>query len=201
MKDITHTNIAAIHGLSDQDLAELGQRWAVLVLDTSSSMEQYHKIEQAKSGAKGFADDMIQQGASVSLVTFDYAAEQLVPLTTDLAKLDKAIDKLRANGSTDMAAGIALAAEALAGKAGERDLYIVTDGMPNDEQDALREAEAAKSAGITVSALGVDNANLRLLRELASDPSQPEIIQDAKLLGTAIRALARRSDTKGDEEL
>jgi len=201
MNEITLNDLSTITGRSEAELNELNQHATVLLLDTSSSMDQDKKINQAKTGAKGFADAAIQRGSLVGLIEFNSRANEVLPLTGDLAHVDNAIAKLKAGGSTEMGEGIALAIVKLIGYSGNKSIFIVTDGMPQDEEQAIREASNAKDAGITVNAIGVDNANLRLLRELASDPRQPEIVSEPKLLGSAIKDLAKRiQDTGVDDE-
>ena len=51
-------------------------------------------------------------------------------------------------------------------------MVIVTDGMPNDEEETLSMATRAKNSGIDILAIGTDDADQNFLKILASHRDQ-----------------------------
>lgn len=172
---------AARQGRDPQEMIRIAtQAHAMLLLDTSSSMRGVN-INQAKSGAKGWATHAIGEGYKVGLVTFDAQATEVVPLTDNLEELTQAIEPVQAQSSTNLAAAIAIAVDRMRDLTGSRVIFIVTDGLPNNEQDTVTQAETAKQLGIRIETTGVDGANLDLLKRLSTDASRAEIVPKASL--------------------
>ena len=184
--------LAMIQGTTVEELTPVvpvKEAYAMLLLDTSSSMRGVN-INQAKSGAKGFAELSIEEGVHVGLVEFNSTARVVIDLTTDASTILSAIEPLQAQGTTDLAGAIQIAYDKLKNRTGERVICIVTDGVPNDAQPALDIAIEAKTVGIQIKTIGVDNADLCLLRRLSSEPEQAKIVPRL-MLASSITALAR----------
>lgn len=132
-----------------------------LCIDTSGSMEG-KAIEDAKKAALSFLGG-IKPGDGFSLVTFDTKVNVVVPAThmtsdTDLASIRKSIEGIRAQGTTAMTEGLAMAIQEV------RQLYdatrvnrvvLVSDGVPNDATQLRNMAQQAKQSGISISAMGL----------------------------------------------
>ena len=139
-----------------------------LLLDTSSSMDEGRKLSQARKGGRKFAADAIEKGYSVGVISFSDKAEVRIEPTTRILKIEMGLAVSRAEGSTNMAAAIELAAERLVSRNCDRAIVLVTDGFPNHQEATLHAAENAKRRGITIIAIGTDDADREFLGRLAS---------------------------------
>lgn len=195
--DAVMNQLAQLQGTTVDAVTPSKQVSVYLLLDTSSSMLEDDKINQAKSGAKGCAEDSIARGAQFGLIEFHSDAQEVVGLSRDLNHVMSSIDAVEARGSTDMTSAIRMATQKLKGVDGRKIVFIVTDGMPNNEDTAFAAASEAHDAGIRIETRGVDDANLRVLRKLSSNPDQAQIVPKG-LLTTSIKALAKRIDQDDD---
>ncbi|MGH8710683.1 MAG: vWA domain-containing protein [Burkholderiales bacterium] len=143
------------------------QNAVYLVIDCSGSMESRNKLEQAKNGGKGFADEALKKGYAVGLIQFGSEAKHILEPQQELASFYSNVEKLAIAGSTNMAAGIRMAIDKLA-KGRERIMCIVTDGMPDDRTAALSAASEAKNLGIDIMTIGTDDADKDFLEQLAT---------------------------------
>lgn len=139
-----------------------------IVVDCSSSMAAGNKMEQAKKGAVGFADSAQKKGYSVGIIQFSWDAELMIGPQNNINSLQAEVDKMAANGSTNLTAAILLAINKLADERKERLICIVTDGMPDDAMAALTAAEKAKREGIDIMTIGTDDADKNFLTKLAT---------------------------------
>jgi len=139
-----------------------------LIVDCSGSMAEGNKIEQAKKGAIGFAGEAQRKEYSVGLIQFASHAEHIFEPQNELTSLNASVERLSANGSTNMAAAIQMARNNLLDKAGEKVICIVTDGMPDDKEATLAEANEARTQGIEIMTIGTDGADKDFLEELAT---------------------------------
>lgn len=138
-----------------------------LLLDVSISMEG-DKLRHAKRGAQDFAQEAIRKGYEVGVIVFGSDASIISSATSDSAALREDLAAVHTDGSTDMAAGIRLGRTVLDAARGERILWIVTDGAPDSEEDALFEAQLVHEQGIEIMTLGTEDANHRFLQKLAT---------------------------------
>jgi len=131
-----------------------------LVLDASGSMEG-EALDKAKTAALDFVD-ALDDTDRVSLVVFHSATETLVPLRTlgdgGREQVREAVGMLQANGTTDLAgglaAGFAQVRQAL-GQGGGTRVVLLSDGRPNNAQSIFPSVDQAAREGITVTALGL----------------------------------------------
>ena len=143
---------------------------AYLLIDISGSMEG-SKLSQAKSGSVGFAENAFVKGYSVGVISFSSDANLVTEPLTDIIKLRGQVDQLRVRGTTNMSGALDLAVEKFPpyGRQGQgRAIVVVTDGMPDDEDSALRAAKRIKSLGIDIIAIGTDDADQGFLEQIAS---------------------------------
>lgn len=148
----------------------IGEGYVYLVVDCSASMEG-DKLSQAKRGASSFAKDALAKGYSTGLIRFDSWVELLCEPRRETSTLNQRLRHLKAGDLTHMAKAIYLAHDKLKGKAGDRAMVIVTDGMPNGDGDpeaSLKAGENAKKDGIDIIAIGTDDADQEFLTRLAS---------------------------------
>lgn len=156
----------------------------MLTLDRSGSMNGAG-MSGLKSAAHAFVDHMDNfDGANddnitasrVGLVSFADTANLDAALTHNAAALNAAITGLVANGNTNISHGIDLAQAQLAGSMAKRVMIFMSDGNPtrtnrggNPTTDAIAAANAAKSAGTEIYAIGLGaSISTSLLQNIAS---------------------------------
>jgi len=149
----------------------------VFLIDVSGSMNAPDKLELLKPAMKLLIKQLRRED-KVAMVVYAGAAGMVLEPTPgrDKAKIEAAIDRLAAGGSTNGGAGIQLA-YALARQGfidqGVNRVILATDGDFNVGTvnfDALKElVETQRKSGIALTALGfgVGNYNDRLLEQLA----------------------------------
>ncbi len=160
----------------------------VVVIDCSGSMAE-GGLDQAKAGSSDLSLQALEDKHEVAVVWFGSEAELCIDLTRESARVLEGIKSLEVSGSTNMAAGIALATDLL-GYYGFRTLVIVTDGMPDSEEDAIAAADEAKGRGASIVCIGTDNANADFLKRIATSDCLARYVEK-KLLGAEIASAYR----------
>lgn len=141
--------------------------YVYLVIDTSGSMVG-DKLEQAKRGVIDFAKDAFRKEYAVGLISFNTTAKHICGPTYDIGLLKDRIRGMHAIGSTNMAEAIKMAHYHLKRLDNTRVIVIATDGLPDNERDALREGTKAKQDRIDIITIGTDDANQEFLKRLAT---------------------------------
>ena len=144
------------------------ERIVYLVIDCSSSMQAACKLRNAANGAFEFARQAYAKSYQVGLIRFGSDAENVLLASRDESALRLRLDALSADGSTNMTAAIEQGIVELQSARGERVLYVVTDGQPDDRNGALAAAAKAKALGISIMTLGTDDADQDFLAKLAT---------------------------------
>lgn len=133
-----------------------------LLVDTSGSMEG-KAIADARAASLALLRSLTPEDR-ISVVVFDSKAEVLLPTTrlaeADRGELEKKLQGMKATGTTDMAAGLALSiAEVTKNlqREGVNRVVLVGDGVPNDDRQILPLVARAVAQGISVTALGLGN--------------------------------------------
>lgn len=127
-------------------------RTAMLVVDTSGSMNQNNRLAGAKQAARAFVaaapDDL-----RIGLVTFGDDARVAVQPTLDHAAVSRTVQGLRASGSTALYDATVLAASTL-GRTGVRSIVILSDGENEGSTATLGQAvNAVRSREIQLDAV------------------------------------------------
>lgn len=148
------------------EVRERRSRLVYLLLDSSGSMAG-EKLSQAKAGAIAFARDAVLKFYGVGLVTFSGQATLHVEAQQGRSIAPPNLESIKAEGSTNMAAAIQVAAEKLKTKAGDKVICVVSDGEA-DRETTFRARDEAHAAGIEIMTLGVDGANTEFLNALAT---------------------------------
>lgn len=132
-------------------------RDVVLVLDTSGSMDGY-KLRETKEAACKFVDTVLQEGASVAVVSYDDYAMKMADFSMDGPYLQSVINNLITGGSTNTDDGLQNAEELLQeSHARKRIIVLMSDGEANEGRtdDALTAyANELKDQGIIIYTLG-----------------------------------------------
>lgn len=149
-----------------------------LLLDTSGSMTG-EPIEAVKNGVQMMVHSLRQnpqaiETAFVSIITFDFEAKQLIPLT-DLASF-QTVD-LKAAGTTALGAALSLLADKLENEVTKTTLeqkgdwkpivFIMTDGVPTDDWQAGFQKLKAVKKGLIVGCAAGNNADDKVLKEIS----------------------------------
>ncbi len=143
----------------------------IFALDASSSMKG-KKIEMCKKAGITLAYKAIQDKDHVGIIVFGSEIKSAVAPTRDFPTLLNAIAHIKASRQTDFAAMIAKSVELFPPTGETKHLIILTDAMPTvgnqPELETLRAVSTARSAGITISLIGVqlDKAGMQLAREI-----------------------------------
>lgn len=163
-----------------------------LLIDCSSSMSGRTKLQQAKDGAKKFAQDAQRKGYSIGLIKFSSDAVCLFDPKQQKHEfnLNSRIDGMSSSGTTNMTEAIEIAIEKL-DFVGSRAMLIATDGYPDNEDSALNAAQEAKSMGIEILTIGTDDADIRFLRRLATSTELANKVPAAQF-ENAISSMADR---------
>jgi len=159
-------------------LKEVGSVY--LAVDCSGSMEG-EKLIQAKRGAIDFAKEAQKKGYVTGLIRFDTGAVHLCEPLRDVAVLQQHLEPVVVGGTTNMTHAIELAMEKFRGRKGIRVIVVVTDGMPDKPERALRAADRAKKEGIDIIAVGTDDANQEFLERVASRSGLATVVQREQL--------------------
>jgi molecular chaperone DnaK len=149
-------------------------RWVVFAVDVSYSM-QGAKMTNAKQALIATARELLAIGGEqckIGIVSFASSASIVARPTSDLAALERVVATLAPSGTTAMDAGIRQATElVLAAPAGtDRDVVMLTDGMPDDQrrQSTRAAAKESRRQGVTLSSLGIgaQDVDLNFLQSL-----------------------------------
>ena len=149
-----------------------------LVLDTSGSMSG-EPIEAVKNGVQVLVSSLRQdpyalETAYLSVITFDSAASQAVPLT-ELALFQ--VPQFQASGQTSMGAALSLLADRINAEVVKTTaevkgdwkplVFLMTDGQPTDSWRKGLEALRKVKTGIIVACAAGPGADTNLLKEVA----------------------------------
>jgi Ca-activated chloride channel homolog len=135
----------------------------VLVIDRSGSMDENDKIEGAKQAAQAFVGQM-RPGDRTAVIAFSNQPVLVQPFTADTTLLERAIRRIRPDGSTALYDSMIAGVEQLKGLAGRRALLLLTDGRDMIATDdptpasraTLDEAiQVAIKDGISVQTIGL----------------------------------------------
>ena len=140
----------------------------MLLVDTSSSMNNDDRLDNAKGAARAFIA-AVPGDVQVGLVTFDRGARVVQEPTTDRGLLTAAIDGLTARGATSIFDAVVVGADAL-GDSGIRSMVLLTDGKEKGSQASIEDALAALGdSDIRLDAVAFQsNADLETLDRLSA---------------------------------
>ncbi|MBP1466045.1 VWA domain-containing protein [Candidatus Chloroploca sp. M-50] len=145
----------------------------VLVLDRSGSMEDTagpgrNRLDLAKDAVVLATQGLAEQD-QLGIVVFDDVAQTVLPLQpfSDLLIVEEALGRISTGGGTNIRAGVALGADALADvDARVKHLILLTDGLDSSNYADLIDRMRADGATITIVSIGGDaNPSLEGLAE------------------------------------
>jgi tight adherence protein B len=153
-------------------------RSAMLVVDTSGSMNQNARLAGAKQAARAFLD-AAPDDLEVGLVTFDNRARVVTSQTTDHARVANAVSALTANGSTAIYDGVVLAVKQL-GTTGTRSIVLLTDGVPEGgNATATQAVSALRDSDIRLDAVAFQTSAGRAPLKRLTDAGEGKVVSSA----------------------
>jgi tight adherence protein B len=136
-----------------------GQLAVFLAVDTSGSMLQNDNIGTARRAAANFAGQM-RPGTQMGLVSFANAPKVVQPLTDNARLVGGAIQALKVEdprGDTALYDAVVLASRKLAGRPGQRNLFVLSDGRHEGTPTRIEQAiTAARKAKVKVFTVGLE---------------------------------------------
>ncbi len=137
----------------------------ILLIDTSGSMADNNKINQAKDAARRAARNA-SKTTEIAVLHFDggcdaRAMREAAPFTTDVNVLLAAIDKLQPGGGTPMYIATAAAVKYAQdhGRGTQRTVVLMSDGGDSCRDQQTQAATAIRDTKIQVNTIGFDVGN------------------------------------------
>ena len=136
----------------------------VLVLDSSDSLDN-GDIQDVKDAANSFVDALLPgTPTNIGIIDFDTNVVNALAPTMNITDIQNAIDSIGHIGSMEYTNWEAAISEADSMLEAEDLMVIITDGRPtrsnsggNSLSDAIAAADAAKTNGIRIVAIGIDS--------------------------------------------
>ena len=138
-----------------------------LLMDVSSSMAG-PPLEEAQDAARAFLDRCDFTATEVGLIAFSDVVTLQSEATDNARKVQAAVGRLAADGTTNLAEALELARSHLESRDRTRYVVILTDGYPDAAEAAVAEADRTKAEGVEIVAIGMGDADRDYLRRIAS---------------------------------
>lgn len=128
----------------------------VLAVDTSGSMKQHGRMEQARAAAGVFFRELPAK-AEAGLILFDDKLRLIQPLGKDRGRLTSQIEKVQPEGGTAYLDACKKAVELLQGIAGkEKAIVVMTDGVDLNSTATLEQViHSANDARVRIYPIGI----------------------------------------------
>jgi tight adherence protein B len=172
---------------SDTDV----QRTAVLVIDTSKSMEGA-RFEAAKNAAREFITT-VPDNVAVGIVSFASEVTTDLAPTTDRAAATSVLDSLQLARKTRLYDGVIQGVD-VAGTEGQRSLLVLSDGADNSKTRIDSVTSAIKNADVLADVVALEHsgprADIAPLQQIAESGKGQVISTDPAALQAAFAAEA-----------
>ncbi len=161
------------------------ERDIVLVLDVSGSMSGTPIAETQKASTK-FVNTILDEDASVGVVTYDNSAYVLSDFSVSKDSLTSVLSDIYSGGGTNIESGLSEARRMLSTSGAKKKIIVLmSDGEPNDGKDGdslIDYADEIKNDGIIIYTLGFfeslgsykSSAQI-LMEDIASDGCHYEV--------------------------
>lgn len=160
------------------------ERDIVLVLDISGSMAGT-PLEETKKAASSFIDTVLEEDASIGIVTYAADAEMVSDFSVENSHLQGIVEEISSGGGTNIEAGLAKAQSMLnSSNAKQKIIVLMSDGEPNEgkvDEELIAYADQIKQSDITIytlgffESLGDKSAAQALMEQIASDGCHYEV--------------------------
>ncbi|HEX8202783.1 MAG TPA: Hsp70 family protein [Isosphaeraceae bacterium] len=154
-----------------------------LLIDVSSSMAG-PPLEEAQAAARAFLDRCDFTTTEVGLIAFSDQVTLQAEATDNVRRVQAAVARLDADGTTNLADALELARQHLAPRDRTRYIVLLTDGYPDAAETALAEAKLARDQGVEIVAIGTGEADRDYLRRLASTEEGSIFARQGELVQT-----------------
>lgn len=133
------------------------ERNVALTLDISGSMSGT-PMEETKKASSNFINTILEQDASIGIVTYDNASNIASDFSTDREALQSIVSGLYDGGGTNIEAGLRDAQGMLEKtNAKKKIIVLMSDGEPNDgliDEDLIAYADEIKKSGTIIYTIG-----------------------------------------------
>ncbi|HSS75640.1 MAG TPA: VWA domain-containing protein [Thermoanaerobaculia bacterium] len=149
--------------------------YAGILLDTSSSMSEASKLDEAVKGALRFFQKVITPKDRASVITFSGQPTLAVRFTNDETVLAGGLAGLKADGNTALYDSIIYSLYYFGGIKGKRAIILLSDGKDEGSHYSFSDAlEYARRSGVSIYTVGINlstqEADVRLkLSRLADE--------------------------------
>jgi VWFA-related protein len=149
--------------------------YAGVLLDTSASMSNGDRLNQAVQGALGFFEKVITPKDRAAVITFADQPSLAVRFTNQTSTLAGGLAGLTATGNTALYDSVIYALYYFGGVTGKRAIILLSDGKDEGSHYTFNDAlEYARRSGVAIYTVGIDlssqNADIRLkLSRLADE--------------------------------
>jgi Ca-activated chloride channel homolog len=130
----------------------------VLAVDTSLSTRKDLPLELAS--AKHFAHTILRPVDALALYEFSEVVNEITPFTSDLKRIDNAVDRIRLGSATALYDALYLGAQALDPRQGRKVMVVITDGGDTvskvDYKEAVRSAQEAEAIVYSIIVVPVE---------------------------------------------
>jgi molecular chaperone DnaK len=154
-----------------------------LLMDVSASMAGQPLFE-AQQAARAFLDRCDLTCTEVGLISFSDEVTLQAEATDNARRVQAAINRLEADGTTNLGEALELARIKLNRLDRTRYIVLLTDGYPDAAEVAVQQAALARGEGIEIVAIGMGDADRSYLRRLASTEEGSIFARQGELIGT-----------------
>ena len=132
----------------------------VLQIDASLSTKKDLRLEL--QAAKAFAHSILRPVDAMSLYQFSEIVEEMVPFTSNLARIDRGIENVHTGAATALYDAIFLGAHALQRRQGRKVMVVITDGgdtvSSTDYHAAVRSAQEAEAIVYSIIVVPIESS-------------------------------------------
>jgi uncharacterized protein YegL len=154
------------------ELPEIKKPSYCFLLDVSASMEG-ECLREMKGGCLEAASTLLRKGLAVSAIAFESEATPIARAVRSIEEFHACVKRLETRGSTALDKALNLAHEIMSEGSGGV-VHLITDGLPDNREAALREASKLKRSGIVIRCSGVTGADLAFLAQIAGGEPKPQ---------------------------
>jgi len=154
-----------------------------LLIDVSASMAGGPLFE-AQSAARAFLERCDFTHTRVGLIAFSDQVTLMTDATDHVRRVQAAINRLEADGTTNLTDALELARDRLINDDRTRYIVILTDGFPDAPESAVEQAEAIRALGIEIVAIGTGAMDVDYLRRLSSTEAGTIFARQGELVRT-----------------
>lgn len=161
-----------------------GERDVVLCLDMSGSMAG-DKLQQTKEASIKFINTVLQEDASIAIVTYDGSARVLSDFSVNAEDLISKVNEISDGGSTNIEDGLVKSYNLLNySNAKKQIIVLMSDGEPNEGkvgEELISYADSIKNEGVYIYTLGFfggysgQSAAQTLMERIASEGCHYEV--------------------------